>query len=624
MSQLLTGHARSVRLFVAALLLAAAVLLARLADIQYRISVAAGGELRVSIRTEPRNFARFGRTRGDDGSCRAADARAASSASTASPTRSSRGSRKAGRARPTACTTRSSCVRTSRSPTASRSRPTTSCFRSRRRTPRASADTLEVDGKRLTVAAVDPLTVTLTFPGPFAPGLRILDNLLILPRHKLERGAEERHAEERVGPVDAAVRRSSASGRSCCSDYQPGQRLVLRAQPALLAPRQQGRAAAVSGSPDARGRSRSEHRAAAARVGSDRRDRQRDAGRGVRVAQARRRRRQAAPLRSRPGALSGLLWFNLKPGAFAGDPRASWLQRDELRRAISLAVDRKLFVDTVFLGAGVPIFGPVSPANKRWYWTGTPPAPHDPGAREDAAGVDWRARPSIRRGSRSSRRRGVRRSSAASSVIRDELKKIGVDGRRRGARRQRARASRFLGAQVRRGVLQLLAERHRSGDELRLLAELGQRAHLESRAEDAGDATGSASIDDLMRAAGRARRSRRAEAAVRRGADDLRRAPAGRLLRRAARVRRQLDARRQRHAGGGAAAAAVVARHDDGDRRVIAFVARRLAVRRRAGLCRLVGVADARAARAGDYVTETLGVNAQPRGRRSRRERATA
>ena len=61
------------------------------------------------------------------------------------------------------------------------------------------------------------------------------------------------------------------------------------------------------------------------------------------------------------------LWFNLKPGAFAGDPRAAWLQRDELRRAISLAVDRKLFADTVFLGAGVPVYGPITPANKKWY-----------------------------------------------------------------------------------------------------------------------------------------------------------------------------------------------------------------------------------------------------------------
>src|SRR6185369_14162661 len=46
------------------------------------------------------------------------------------------------------------------------------------------------------------------------------------------------------------------------------------------------------------------------------------------------------------------LWFNLKPNAFAGDARAAWLQRDELRRAISMAVDRQAFADTVFFGAG--------------------------------------------------------------------------------------------------------------------------------------------------------------------------------------------------------------------------------------------------------------------------------
>ena len=57
------------------------------------------------------------------------------------------------------------------------------------------------------------------------------------------------------------------------------------------------------------------------------------------------------------------LWFNLKPEAFAGDPRASWIQRDELRQAIGLAVDRKAFADTVFLGAAVPVYGPETPAN---------------------------------------------------------------------------------------------------------------------------------------------------------------------------------------------------------------------------------------------------------------------
>ena len=130
------------------------------------------------------------------------------------------------------------------------------------------------------------------------------------------------------------------------------------------------------------------------------------------------------------------LWFNLKPGAFAGDPRAAWLQRDELRRAISLAVDRQAFADTVFLGAGVPVYGPETPANKRWYWEGLPQTPHDPaaakqllagigltdrdgnGTLEDAAGrparftlLTQKGRPSLERGA---------------VVIGEELKKLGV------------------------------------------------------------------------------------------------------------------------------------------------------------------------------------------------------
>jgi peptide/nickel transport system substrate-binding protein len=129
-------------------------------------------------------------------------------------------------------------------------------------------------------------------------------------------------------------------------------------------------------------------------------------------------------------------WFNLKPGAFAADSRAAWLQRDELRRAISMAVDRQLFADTVFLGAGVPVFGPVTPSNKKWYDAEAPHAAHDPararellasigltdhnggGSLEDARNqparftlLTQKGRPSLERGA---------------AVIRDELKKIGL------------------------------------------------------------------------------------------------------------------------------------------------------------------------------------------------------
>jgi len=136
-----------------------------------------------------------------------------------------------------------------------------------------------------------------------------------------------------------------------------------------------------------------------------------------------------------PALYPDFFWINLKPGAFEDDARAAWLQRDELRRAISLAVDRKVFADTVFLGAGVPIYGPVSPANKKWYWEGTPTIAHDPqqakallasigltdrgdGVLRDRSGAIARFTIVTQKG-RPPFERGV-------AVIRDELKKIGL------------------------------------------------------------------------------------------------------------------------------------------------------------------------------------------------------
>jgi peptide/nickel transport system substrate-binding protein len=129
-------------------------------------------------------------------------------------------------------------------------------------------------------------------------------------------------------------------------------------------------------------------------------------------------------------------WINLNPGAFGTDPRASWLQRDELRQAISLAVDRQAFADAVFLGAGVPVFGPVTPANKKWFASDVPHTPHDParakallatiglmdrngdGLLEDSRGAPARFTLITQKG-----QTAVERGAA---VIRDELKKVGL------------------------------------------------------------------------------------------------------------------------------------------------------------------------------------------------------
>ncbi|MCX6551956.1 MAG: ABC transporter substrate-binding protein, partial [Acidobacteria bacterium] len=48
------------------------------------------------------------------------------------------------------------------------------------------ADAIQVGGKPIAVAAPDANTIVLTFPSAFGPGLRLLDALPILPKHRLD------------------------------------------------------------------------------------------------------------------------------------------------------------------------------------------------------------------------------------------------------------------------------------------------------------------------------------------------------------------------------------------------------------------------------------------------------
>jgi ABC-type transport system substrate-binding protein len=57
-----------------------------------------------------------------------------------------------------------------------------------------------------------------------------------------------------------------------------------------------------------------------------------------------------------------MLWFNLNAAAKAARGRP-WLQRDELRHAISAAVDRKAIINTVFRRRA-EIGGPITSATR--------------------------------------------------------------------------------------------------------------------------------------------------------------------------------------------------------------------------------------------------------------------
>jgi peptide/nickel transport system substrate-binding protein len=72
------------------------------------------------------------------------------------------------------------------------------------------------------------------------------------------------------------------------------------------------------------------------------------------------------------------LWFNLAPAALARAQKTKpYLARTEFRQAISYAVDRDALVNTLYLGAAVPISGPVTPGNRTWYSGSEPRYPYD-------------------------------------------------------------------------------------------------------------------------------------------------------------------------------------------------------------------------------------------------------
>jgi peptide/nickel transport system substrate-binding protein len=292
------------------------------------------------------------------------------------------------------------------------------------RTPGPVGDSIMIDGKKLQVAALDPLTVAVTFPSPFAAGLRLLDHLPILPRHKLQGSLDAGRFSE-TWSVTTPPSQVVGLGPFLISDYQPGQRLAFTRNPYYW--RKDADGIQLPYLDRMTLEILTDQNAELLRLDSGQIDmtsseirpedylplkRAADAGR-VRLVDL------------GVGMDADGLWFNLKPGAFAGDPRATWLQRDELRHAVSMAVDRKLLADTVFLGAGVPIAGVETPANTRWYSATAPQMRYDPaGARALLSSIgitgDHPGRFTLLTPSTSTAT--VR----AAAVLREELKRVGL------------------------------------------------------------------------------------------------------------------------------------------------------------------------------------------------------
>src|SRR5581483_11810124 len=300
-------------------------------------------------------------------------------------------------------------------------------------TASALGSALRVGGRRLKAEAAGPRTVVIAFPEPFAPGMRLLGGLPILPRHALG-AALKAGAFARAWNLTTPPEQLTGSGPFVLRRYTPGQRLVFERNP-----RYWRRSAAGVQLPYL-------DRITIEIVPDQDVEMLRLQAGAIDTATTEIRPEDYAPLKRAAdagrvrlldlgvGFDADALWFNLQPGRV--DPgRAAWLQHEALRRAIAMAVDRTTFVNTVFLGAGVPVYGPLTPTNTRWF-AELPPIRHDPagagrlldgiglvdrngdGMREDAGGRPARFTLLVQKGNTAAER--------GASVIREALAPLGL------------------------------------------------------------------------------------------------------------------------------------------------------------------------------------------------------
>ena len=297
------------------------------------------------------------------------------------------------------------------------------------------ATSLLVNGQPMAVSAPDRRTIRIVYPAPFGTGLRLLDNVPILPRHKLEAalssGSFSQAWNAATPPSDLA-----GMGPFQLAAYEPGQRLTFVRNPHYWRKSPEGvplpylDEVLLDIVPD--------QSAELVRL---------QVGQSDMMQQALRPEDRAALGPQVNGGKVSMVeigvstdpdvfFLNLRDRYWANDPRRAWITRRELRQAISHAVDREAYAESVYLGEAVPIWGPVTPGNAEWFSPNVPRYPHSPDqARTLLAGLDLTNRDGDewledKHGSEARFSvltfRGNQVIEREAAFLRDELKKVGI------------------------------------------------------------------------------------------------------------------------------------------------------------------------------------------------------
>jgi peptide/nickel transport system substrate-binding protein len=239
------------------------------------------------------------------------------------------------------------------------------------------ASNMMAGGRPIRAEAPDPSTVVFTLAGPVGAGVRIFDGLPILPQHKLAAALATGKLGETWGPATPPSE-LVGMGPFVLREYAPGQRLVFDRNPRYW--RKDDRGEQLPYLDRIILEVVPEQNAELLRLQAGETDLTHSELRAedylpIRQAEQQGRVRM---VELGVGTDPDAFWFCMKPEVKAKDPRFRFVQKREFRQALSHAVDREEFAQTVFLGEAVPVWGPITTGNEPWFSPNVPRYPHDP------------------------------------------------------------------------------------------------------------------------------------------------------------------------------------------------------------------------------------------------------
>jgi peptide/nickel transport system substrate-binding protein len=235
---------------------------------------------------------------------------------------------------------------------------------------------LLLDGKFPEVTKLDAYTLRITYPKPVGMGLRGLDSIPMLPRHRLLKHYQDGTLSRAWGPA-TPPENIVGTGPFRLKHYQRGVKIVLERNPYYWKKDAAGQVLPYLDAvnfvviPD--------RNSEALRFQTGELDIVSTLLNPENYATLRKKQADGGYVVKDlgPGLTMDFLWFNLngrsaEPSARPPlDPeKRALFERAEFRRAVSYALDRQGMARSLFLGLGMPQYGPISSGNREWHYEG--------------------------------------------------------------------------------------------------------------------------------------------------------------------------------------------------------------------------------------------------------------